>query len=164
MTRRLASAAAALSAVVTLSACGTMSPVQTDQPYMPGDGVDLSLGDLDVRGLVIVADAKGGPGAFAGQLLNRGAEDLDVRFATKNGQQAVVKAPAHTSLTLGSATTTVGLGSVDAEPGGLIEVTVGSPTTGEAPKQVPVLPRTGYYATITAPPAPSASPTATPAG
>ena len=53
----------AAAATAALSACSFFSPVQTDNKYIPADGVPVQLGVIAGRNLAIVADAAGGPGA-----------------------------------------------------------------------------------------------------
>ena len=43
------------------------------------------FGDLDLRGVLVVADAKDGPGSVVGQLVNNGTEAVDVTIGTAGG-------------------------------------------------------------------------------
>ena len=59
-TRRIASSIA-LAAAVALGAtsCGLMVPQNTTQTYAPSDGIDVNVGDLMVRNLMLIADESG---------------------------------------------------------------------------------------------------------
>ena len=52
--------AGAALAGLAISACSTMSPIQTSESYNPGDGVPASSGPVTARDLLVVADQKGG--------------------------------------------------------------------------------------------------------
>ena len=75
-------------AVLALSGCQLESPIQTNVPYQPADGVAVDLGDVQVRDLVIVTDAKGGVGTLSGLVVNKSAEPVTVTFATGPGAEA----------------------------------------------------------------------------
>lgn len=151
MTRRLASAAVALCAVAALSACSVSSPVQTDVPYNAADGVAVDLGPVQLRGLVVVAEAKDAPGALVGQVVNNGDEPTTVTFQDGAGGTASVEAPAHGSVTLGSAGTSVTLEKVTVPPGANVPLAVNAKSGGTAAASVPVVPRSGYYESIAVP-------------
>lgn len=150
-------AAAALGASM-LGGCAVFSPQQTDINYQAADGVNATFGDLDLRGMVVVTDAKDAPGAIVGQLVNTGDEDLDVAFATEGSEGGTVKVPRHGSLEL-TKDDAVPLSKVAAAPGDMIQVVVTTQSTGQNVVNVPVLPPVQYYEGIKGSPAPSASPT-----
>ena len=143
---------------VALTGCQTQSPIQTQFSYQPADGVAVSLGDVQVRDLLVVASAKDQPGALSGAVVNNGDSDVKVSFATASGAQAEVTVPAHDSAKLADAANVTSLPSVTANPGSLIEMEVSTPSGGAQQVKVPVLLPQGYYATIT----PSATSTSTP--
>lgn len=140
---------------IALSGCQTQSPIQSQFPYQPADGVAVSLGDVQVRDLVVVAGAKDQPGALSGAVVNNGNADVTISFATADGGQAEAKVPAHDSLRLTDGATITSLPKVSASPGGLVEVEVSTPAGGAQTVKVPVLLPQGYYSSVT----PSATPT-----
>jgi hypothetical protein len=156
-TRRIASAALALAAVLTLGACATRSPMQTTEPYSPADGVPVDLGSVQVRGLVIVSKAKGEPGQLVGQVVNNATKAARLTITTAGGSPVELQAQPG-STTLGT-DEPVSLGAVGVVPGSMVRVQLTSDAGGSAQATVPVLSPTGYYSTIT--PTATTTPTAT---
>jgi hypothetical protein len=168
-------AAVALSGILALSGCQVMSPIQTDVPYQPADGVAVDLGDVQVRDLVVVSAAKGDAGILSGMVINNGTETVTVTFAVRatdangaatdtTGISAQADIPAGTAIRLSGVdgTTPVTLTSIATAPGGILGITVSTPAGGAPEVSVPVLLPTGYYAAITPAPAPTTT-TPTPA-
>ncbi len=139
---------------LALSGCQTQSPIQTDVPYLPADGVAVDLGSVQIRNLLVVADAKNGPGVLTGSVVNRGDENAQITFAVEGGAPVTVSTPAHRTQPI-SEHSQVQLSSVPADPGGLVTLSVQTATSGSNIVEVPVLPATGYYETLR----PSAAPT-----
>ncbi|NHA66655.1 hypothetical protein [Phycicoccus flavus] len=152
-------------ATLVVSACGVFSPVQTDYPYIPADGVDLTMPGLDLRNLAVVTDAEGSAGVLVGQAVNEGAEAVEVTFALSGdagGRGASTTVPAYSGSSL-SETTPVTLAAVPAAPGALVELSVTTAQAGRNVVEVPVLDRTSYYTSVPTPsqaPSSSASPSA----
>lgn len=156
-------AAVALGATV-LAACSTQSQAQTNVPYQPADGINLSLGSIEARGLVLVSAAKGAAGVMVGSLINNGADPVTVSFLTRDqaqsngtdGPSMDVKGYSQTPIT------GIQLASVPAAPGDLTTVVLQSSKAGQVFANVPILLPDGYYSTVTATPvATSATSTAT---
>jgi hypothetical protein len=141
-----------------LGGCAIFSPVQTDQPYNPGDGVAITLGDVDVDGLVVVADEEGGPGTLVGHVVNNSNEAVEMGFATGGGQPATASVPAGGTLALSTSGAPVVVTPVPARPGGMTDLVVTTPQTGQSQVSVPVLNAEGAYADL----APTASPSPSP--
>ena len=141
-----------------LGGCAVFSPVQTDFAYQASDGVNATFGELEVRGLAIVAKAKDSPGVVIGQLVNRGNDDLRVSLSSEGSQPTEVTVPRHGSVSLGGSGESVTFGSLPAGPGEVLDVQVATGATGQNVLAAPVLPALGYYADVT--PAPEASPSA----
>ncbi|GAA4112637.1 hypothetical protein GCM10022415_07530 [Knoellia locipacati] len=149
---------AAVLGTTLLGGCAVFNPQQTDYAYQAADGVNVTFGDLDVRGLAVIADTKGAPGVLIGQLVNTSDDDLDVSLASEGSQPTQVTVPRHGSLSLGEDGESVTLSSVSAAPGDVLNVQVSTAATGQNIATVPVLPALGYYKDMT--PAPAASPSA----
>jgi hypothetical protein len=142
-------ASLALVAALSTSGCAVTSPVQTDEPYQPADGVNLNLGEgLAVRGLLVVGgEKKDEAGRLSGQLLNTSSDDVSVTFGTGSTDQTTATVPAHSSLNLADEELT--LESVPAVAGDLVPLSISASSTGDNILQVPVLPATGYYEDLT---------------
>ena len=144
-------AAAALGATL-LAACSTQSQAQTNVPYQPADGINLNLGAIDARGLLVVSAAKDAAGVMVGSLINSGPDPVTVTFLTveqaqsnaTDGPSMDVKAYSQTPIS------GVQLASVPAAPGDLTTVVLQSSKAGQLFANVPVLLPDGYYSTLTA--------------
>ncbi|WP_309131330.1 hypothetical protein [Brevibacterium sp.] len=78
---RAALAVAALALVVPMSGCAALlSPQQTaDYQYHGGDGASGAVGDVKVRGLLLIADESGqGPAQLFFSLINEGTSPAEV--------------------------------------------------------------------------------------
>ena len=163
-------AAAAL--VGMLAGCG-LSPIQTTIAYDPSDGVSARVGDVQVRNLLVVGTTADAPGIISGVLLNGGTAAVTVTLASGTSAPVPVDVPAGGSVQLGAtgadpaATTAPGtpgravarLSAVGAPAGAVIAVTLTSAGGGTTTVQVPVVPPTNQYASLTpSAAAPSAGP------
>ena len=150
--RRLVPLAAA-AAALGLSGCQVTNPIQTDEPYTPGDGVSVDLSQVQIRNLVVVSERKGGPGTLSGSVVNQGNQSVTVTFAGEGGASADVRVPAYGVEGI-SSSSPVTLSTVNADPGGVTTLQVTTQGAGTNIVQVPVLPAEGYFATL----APTAAP------
>ena len=148
--------AAALAAVlvgssIALAACQTQSPVQTDVPYQPADGINVNLGTLDARGLVLVTAAKGAAGVVVGSLINNSRDPVTVTFLTpEQAQSSSTNGPSvQVSGNQQVPITGIQLENVPAAPGDMTNIVLQT-KAGQAFANVPVLLPDGYYSTSTA--------------
>ena len=151
-------------ATVGLTACNMMSPQQTDVSYAPADGVELDLGPVKVRDLLVVSAGEGKGGALNGLVVNQGNQPAQVSFSLgESGSPVTTTVEPGQAVSLASEK--VSVPSVPVKPGAMVNLQVGTATNGMQNPLVPVLPPTGYYATVT-PTASSGSgsATATPTG
>ena len=136
----------AAAATAALSACSFFSPVQTDNKYIPADGVPVQLGVIAGRNLAIVADAAGGPGALTGAVLNQGDAEAVVGFLTREESEA--GASVNTRLSLGGREskpiTGVVFEKVTGSPGTMTDIYLVT-TEGKQLVSVPVLAPHGFY-------------------
>ena len=147
---------AAVGAALALSACQTQSPVQTDTAYQPADGVAVDLGPVQLRDLVVISEGKDKPGVLSASVSNTSGDAQRLAFALPQGQPVYAETKAYSEERL-SDTSQVQLPSVPVNPGDVVTLTVQSPAAPAAVVVVPVLPASGYYATL----APTAVPSTT---
>lgn len=138
---------AVLGAALSLTACQALSPMQTDVPYAPADGVPVDLGSVQLRDLVVVSGGKDKAGVLSGSLSNNSDEAQRVAFALPNGQPVFAEAPAHSTQRL-SGSTQVKLPAVPVDAGGVVTLSIQSAGAPAAVVVVPVLAASGYYATV----------------
>ena len=129
---RAALAVAALALVIPVSGCASLlSPHQTaEYHYNGGDGASGSVGDVEVRGLMLITDEKGsGPAQLFFTLINKGdstakvsveVADTTVSESIKAGDTFVQdpKSPETSSKEV------VTVDSLKAKPGDLVDITV----------------------------------------
>ena len=96
--RRLLAGLGAVSVATLLSACALFSPMSTEIVYNPGDGVAVSLGDVDVRDLLVVGTEQGEPATILAYVVNRSAEDVTVSISTEGGSPVTLDVPANTAV------------------------------------------------------------------
>ena len=161
--------AAALAAVLVgaagaLAACSTQSPAQTTVEYQPGDGIDVNIGDVQARGLVLVSAAKGAAGVIVGSLINSGGDPVTVTFLTaeqaqsnsSNGPSMQLKANQQVPIS------GIQINAVAAAPGDLTNIVLQT-KAGQVFANVPILLPDGYYSHATATAVPTTA-TATTSG
>lgn len=146
LARRLAPLAAVVVAV-GLSGCQVSSPIQTDVPYVPADGVPVDLGQVQIRNLVIVAKDKDGNGTISGSVYNKGGDAATVTFAGQGGSSATFEVPAYTEKQI-SKDSPVVLPKVTGAPGGVTTLQVSTAASGSNVAEVPILLPQGYYESL----------------
>ncbi|GAB3871753.1 hypothetical protein [Terrabacter terrigena] len=156
-TRRVSTVLAGVALAAVTTGCQVNSPIQTNVEYVPADGVPANVGELALRDLALIGDGKGTV-VVSGSAVNLGQQDMTVQIAAQADPNAATQ-PTGSEVRLGPreqvnlATKGLQLRSVTTKPGGIVPVTVTSSSGGTTVVKVPVLPATGYYATIT--PAPT---------
>lgn len=155
---------AGLGASLLLSGCQVTNPAQTDVAYQPADGVAVDMGPVQIRGLVVVSDAEGGPGTIVGNLSNDSGTAAQVSMAPEGQQSPItVDAAAYGSESLSTQDQVI-IPAVSVAPGGVLSMQIGTPESGLNVVLVPVLPARDYYEGFkpTASPTVTSSPTGTP--
>lgn len=157
---RQVSALLAGAAVVAVTAgCQVNSPVQTDVPYVPADGVPVDVGQLAIRDLVLVGDGSG-PAVISGSAVNLGDNPMTVKIAPQ-APSGSSSTPTTSEFQLGPreqvnlSTKGLQISQLTGKPGTLVPVTVTSSTSGSAVANVPILLPDLYYSTVT--PSPTGS-------
>ena len=157
-------AAVLVGAAGALAACSTQSPAQTTVEYQPGDGIDVNIGDVQARGLVLVSAAKGAAGVMVGSLINSGGDPVTVTFLTaeqaqsnsSNGPSMQLKGNQQVPIS------GIQINAVAAAPGDLTNIVLQT-KAGQVFANVPILLPDGYYSHATATAVPTTA-TATTSG
>ncbi|UVI35505.1 hypothetical protein [Brevibacterium spongiae] len=150
---RAALAVAALALVIPVSGCASLlSPHQTaEYRYNGGDGAWGTVGDVEVRGLMLIMDESGkGPAQLFFTLINQGEDTAEVSLdvAGTSVSESVKAGDTFVQDPKSPSTSTKDVVTVDdlkAEPGDLVDVTVkvgGEEKTIETQLLTDVLP---YY-------------------
>jgi hypothetical protein len=155
--RTVAALAAAAVVTVGTAGCQVFSPMQTDYPYAPADGIQANLGSVAIRDLVLVVNGSG-EAVVSGGVVNEGDQSVTVQFAPQqagggSGAGSEVQLQPRESVDL--AQQGLQLSGVTAKAGAILPVSVTSNTAGTTLLNVPVVDSVGYYSTVTPTPAPS---------
>ncbi len=135
---------------VALSGCMQFSPMTTELPYDPADGVSTTLGDLTVHDLLVVSAAKGDPGVVSGYVVNSSDQKIVLQIKGPNAVATQTTIPANGTVRLqGGDTPTVQLSTTNARPGSLLDLQLKTSEHGTNTVPVPVLLPDGYYSTLT---------------
>lgn len=129
---RAALAVAAVALVLPVSGCASvLSPHQTaEHHYNAGDGAWASVGDVEVRGLMLIMDESGeGPAQLFFTLINKGDSTAEVALKvggdtnteTVKAGETFVQDPASPASTTSKK---IIIDSLDANPGDLADITV----------------------------------------
>lgn len=135
---RLVAFTAALGMLATLTAC---SPATTDIPYAASDGIRLTVADVSVVNLLVLASEDGSNGRVLGAFNNSGTGTAQVTISvpsgTSNPTEAALQPGQTVNFNQDKALLVTGL---DAKPGSTVTTTI---TVGDVEKevQVPVLGR-----------------------
>ena len=150
-------AAVGVGTALALGACSTQSPAQTTVAYQPADGIDVDLGAVQARGLVLVSAAKGAAGVLIGSLINSGSDPVTVTFLTAEQAQGTTSTGPTMQLKGNEQLPIDGIQfpSVPVAPGDLTNIVLQTKAGGQVFANVPVLLPDGYYSSST----PTAVPT-----
>lgn len=151
--RSLAATAGLLAAALLVTGCSLTSRNLTLEAYAPSDGLDVDLGDLLVRNVLVVSAGNGAEGMVSATMVNRSPSELRVLLEAAESSQVLTLEPGE-SVQLGSGEEQVAfvVDSVEVPAGGLLEVTVTSDAAGAETLQAPVYSPVAEFATITPPP------------
>ena len=173
--RLAASVAVTVLATTVLAGCQFITPQQTSKSYTPSDGVNGTVGSVDIRNVFLI-DGSDETASLIGVLSNTSstASDVTLQWTSSAGTETKeLTVPAGGLLSLSTDPTTpdasvpgsaasVILSDVDATPGALFPVTF-SVSSKDEDLQLPVL--TGdveQYATLVPTPTPTPCPTPPP--
>ena len=148
-----------------LAACSTQSPAQTQEPYLPADGIPASIGAVQARDLLVVAQSKGATGVLSGSIINTGAQPVSVTFLTVADSQGSATGGTTIQLAAGQQQRITGVQfpNLQASPGALTGIVLKT-TAGLKNVDVPVLLPDGPYSSLTATAGPSTATSTSTAG
>lgn len=164
-------AAVLVGATLVLAGCSATNPATTATPYAASDGsnaeIDVNGTTLKLRNFLLVGTGKDKPGVLVGAIANSGAQPITVTFTvigTVNGNPApmgsgtVTAAPGGLTL-VGPGGADVTIASLPGDPGVVLQLRADTPAGGQS-LNVPVLPTSGPYASVSPGVVASASPSA----
>jgi copper(I)-binding protein len=152
--RGLSAAALAVTAGLTLSACGTSFGAQTNQVYQPAVGAN-ARGDVDSHNTQLVGNGDGSATLTAALVNNLDEEQTltSVEVTDDKGDALTVRSPktalplpSGTLVTLGRADTAVYIVTEGAEPGDYVDITLTFSDSGPLSVKAPVVARADHAA------------------
>ncbi|HOQ54031.1 MAG TPA: hypothetical protein PLF56_10505 [Micropruina sp.] len=136
---------------LALALTGCIAQFQTSQPYTPGEGVNLQVGQVKVRNLMVIADASG-QGVLSASAVSYADDTLTAVSGTPHkadgtpGSALVVTStglplamPANTLFILTDSPLRVAVTSPDLKPGLLAEITLTFAKAGDVKALAPVV-------------------------
>ncbi|WP_324650405.1 hypothetical protein [Georgenia sp. H159] len=135
---RLLQAAAVIGASTLVAGCSFMTPIQTTEPYAPGDGVRVEISDdVRVENLMVLADEEGAEGQVFGALVNDSVEEVAMSVTIGDGGIQMSLEPGQTVL-LGPEEVVV-IPTTPVPPGAMAEALIETAGYGTVSAPVPVL-------------------------
>ncbi len=142
-TRRLAPIALAAAVVLGATGCSMISPQATQIEYAASDGINLNVGDLDVRNALIIADEDGEDGNLVVAIVNTTSDSQTLQLEIHTTGAPItesIRVPANSTVSLGTADTDpLLLEGIDTMPGATLEVAFSASGSGAVLGTVPVL-------------------------
>lgn len=154
--RRLTAAALAVTAALTLSACGTSFGAQTSQVYQPSVGAN-ERGDVDALHTLLVSNADGSATVSAALVNNLEDEQTltSITVANAEGEELPVRSPRialplppEALVQTGSDEAAVFTVTEGAEPGDYIDITFTFSESGPLTVNAPVVTRTAEFESV----------------
>ncbi|WP_145962028.1 hypothetical protein [Renibacterium salmoninarum] len=143
LSRRLGAVAILGATLLGASACGYIAPQQTTHVYSPSDGIQLNIGNVEFRDILIVTSGSTDkPGRVLGAVFNTSNAPIEVTFRGADGAQTQVTVKPNEPYYLNESTEASILSAVSEPAGGLETVTVsqnGSKGPASEDAKVPVL-------------------------
>ncbi len=119
--------AAVLAASLALGGCTFVNPQTTQEPYVVSDGQGVSLGEVRVASLLVVAEEEGQPGRLVARIVN-GTPDEQRVTITGEGLDETVTAPPQETVAIGEPgdedAVDIIIDAVSRRPGQLVELTL----------------------------------------
>lgn len=136
--RLAASAVLALGLAIGATGCSMVTYQATTEHYDASDGVSVTVGDLDLRNILVVSE-DGEDGNLVMTVVNTGDRDQTLKIEAGSATQEL-DVDAHSTVVLGSEDTEpLLLEGIDAEVGGLTPIFFQYASEEGIEKQIPVL-------------------------
>lgn len=152
--RRLTAASLAVTAALSLSACGTSFGAQTNQVYQPGVGAN-ERGDVSSYNTLLVGNADGSATISASLLNNVDDQTLTSVEVTKGDEALQVRSPrialpltSGVPTQIGTENTAAFVVAEGAEPGNYVTITFTFSDSSPLTVQAPVVTRTAEYSSV----------------
>ena len=117
--QQLVLGAAALAVLTGVSGCAYISPQATADTYAPADGVQMDLGDVQLRNVLVVAEDADSQGRVLGTVINNGDTAQTVTMDA-DGATATIEVPANQEVVL-EKSKPVMLDKAGADPGLMVD-------------------------------------------
>jgi len=106
---------------LTFTGCSAINPQSTLMEVAPSDGVNLTMGSLDLRNVLIISEGKDTPGRVLGTFYNNADADITLTIGGSQGAQTEITVVPGTPMVL-NGTTDKGILSNVAAPAGAMQV------------------------------------------
>ncbi|RKQ33621.1 hypothetical protein [Kocuria tytonis] len=117
--QHLGAGVAALAVLTSVSGCSYISPQATMDSFAPADGVQMNLGDIQLRNVLVVAEGADSEGRVLGTVINNGDSARTVTLDAK-GSSAKIEVPANKEVVL-EKSKPVMLDRAGADPGLMVD-------------------------------------------
>ncbi|MDO4919258.1 hypothetical protein [Kocuria sp.] len=92
--QHLGTGVAALAVLTTVSGCAYISPQATLDSFAPADGVQMDLGDMQLRNILVVGESADSEGRVLGTVINNGNDEQSLTLDA-GGATATIQVPAN---------------------------------------------------------------------
>jgi hypothetical protein len=117
--QRVAVVAALGASMLAVSGCTYTNPQATTEISTVADGVNASLGRLDLRNLLVISAGKDKEGRLIGAVANGSDQEIQLTITGAAGSRIQFSIPSHGSYTLDKSTEAAVLSKVSEMPGSL---------------------------------------------
>ncbi|WP_207345283.1 hypothetical protein [Arthrobacter sp. E3] len=159
--QRLSLIAAIGIGAMTFTGCSATNPQSTTMEVAVSDGVNLNLGSLELRNVLVISKAEGSPGRVLGTFYNKADSDITLTISGAQGSQTEITVKPSMPLVLNGESDKAILSTMGAAPGAVetLELRSSGAASETATLEVPVLDGTlSEYKNMV----PTAEPTSTP--
>ncbi|MGG5172744.1 hypothetical protein ACQR35_11290 [Pseudarthrobacter sp. J1738] len=119
--RALVTAGVAAS-LLSVTACGYITPQQTSHQYVASDGINADLGPLKLRNVIVVAKDEKGTGRLIGSVFNSSSNAVTLTVNGADGSQTSIPVKANGTTGLTEKTDAAILSTAGGNPGSLVEL------------------------------------------
>lgn len=139
--QRLSLIAAIGIGAMAFTGCSAINQQSTTMVYSASDGVRLDMGQLELRNVLIISEAAGGPGRVVGTFYNQADSDITLTISGAQGSQTEITVEPGIPLVLNSKSDKSILSTMDQAPGSIesLELRQSGAGSETATLKVPVL-------------------------